>query len=479
MGHDEEVPAQSPPSWPIDALGPWGPPDAAVRGRPGPPPRRVIAMAIVITGLLVAGGVGVGVHAHRHYAAAPPVAVTAPASPSVPSTIPGSFGYVPGTCSSGPPGPADVNLPQTLFSDAPYFTPADAGPQGRLGETQLEQLGGLADTPDGLTGADFVAAQRQVFHDVSAGTDVEVRVYQFGCSEAALGYFQGLQSYDLGIVSPVAVPGTGNGQQAEGWASGGPDSTGEFRQAAVGVTSSYYAAVYTFTAQPVDAAFTMELLTAELAYLNDWTADSAALPPPPNPAPAPTLIARRDGQAPICPAATGTVTANQFNTLLPDALPGYEQLPATAPAGPITAASVSQLAPVPALGAVVTAAEGFSGGYRRYWEAPSTHDEVEVQLIVFSCDTAARLSSGSEAGPGQGWRTFPVTDGIAQAAGAVATTKNSKGHYEAVLSAPVGKVDLTVAYFSPSTDTSTLESLALTVEQHVKTEVAAGAATPP
>lgn len=471
-----------PPPWTDDALGPWAsPPSDDTVASDGtiasdgtvatalPADRYTIALAVAIAGLLVAGGVALGVHSHRHYAAAPPTPVTVPSTISPQTGAPSSDDACPS--GSGPP-----TLPAALFSAAPYFTVSADPYQGRLDETQVTELGGAQDTTGNLDADDFLGAVRQSFTDASAATLVDVMVYDFGCILGTSNYYQALQSFDLGIVSPVAID-TGN-ESTEGWASAGPDASGEFRQAAVGTSGDYYVALYTYTAQPVNGQFTTELLNAELGFVNQWTGDPAAAPPGSVAAPAPVLLALRSGQAPVCPPASGTLTADQFDRLLPAAPAGYEQLPDESPAGPVTATQISDLAPIPALGAALTRAEGFSGGYRRYWADTADHDELEVQLIVFSCATAAEITAADEPAPGAGYTTFAVTDGIPDAAGAVTTTRDAEGHYQAAILAPVGPVDMTVAYFSATTDPSTVEALAASVDHQLQAAIAAGAATP-
>jgi hypothetical protein len=448
--------------------------------RPGWRGSATRVLAVLSGALLVAGIVGATVRPPRaaatrtffstrlgHLAVAPTTTTSTTTLPEPPTTTPG-------TC----PGPQPaVDLPSTLFAATAPFVTDPYVKQGRIPPGQLVpgQLTAytpvrLADTNDFVLG--LVMTERQAFFDAGAAEAVDVTVYQYACPNGAAQQFQVRSSDLLATESPQPIPEFVAG--AIGWASAGPDPFGEYEQASALASGDYWLEVYTGSATPVDGAFNAAVLRTESNYLTRWRANPATPAPTGPAATAQATIAKSGGSPPVCPAATRQLTLAQFNRLLPPAPAGYEALPDEAPGGPVSAASMASTFPVPSLLEANLAAQGFEGGYARYWVRRSTGEETAVRLLVFTCGTgdpgvdSSAVPSGASA--------FTVTDGVPGAVGQIQTSKDSYGRYPERILIPDGRLLIDVAFFSNTTSTSILEGLAQQAYEHADSELTAGAA---
>jgi hypothetical protein len=140
----------------------------------------------------------------------------------------------------------------------------------------------------------------------------------------------------------------------------------------------------------------------------------------------------------------------------------------------VSAVSIASKFPVPSLLAANLAAQGFEGGYARYWVHPSTGEETAVRLLVFSCGLGA--PEEDSAAPPSGTKAFTVTDGVPGAEGQMQTSKDSYGRYPEMILIPDGRMLLSVSFFSNTTSTSVLEGLAQQAYEHADSQLNAGAA---
>ena len=140
----------------------------------------------------------------------------------------------------------------------------------------------------------------------------------------------------------------------------------------------------------------------------------------------------------------------------------------------MSAASIASTYPVPSLLAANLAAQGFEGGYARYWASTKTGEETAVRLLVFSCGQGAPEVDSSIVPSGA--KAFTVTDGVPGAVGDMQTSKDRYGRYPETILIPDGRLLISVSFFSNTTSTSILEGLAQQDFEHADSELKAGAA---
>jgi hypothetical protein len=174
--------------------------------------------------------------------------------------------------------------------------------------------------------------------------------------------------------------------------------------------------------------------------------------------------------APLCPPPGPPTTAATLAGLLLDPPAGFTQLPdSEAPDGPISVAQLAAGSSDPTRALQVDNALGLEGGYRRSFERNADHAQLQVVVVVATCPAGAARFVGMST---PALVSFPVTDGIPGALGEQSTTTDAEGNRTQLIAAAVGRVTLTVEYFTSSSSTSMVQSLAAIAAAAVRADQA-------